>query len=280
MGEPSQRAVDRVLRDAVELLRQSIQLERAAIFLVDVENNAMIGTWGTNHRGETVDEHHIMYEYGGPDQAVFARARKGMPWTAFDDCPLVSQLEDETCVLGQGWVACTAIQGPHGPLGILFNDTALTRAPLDEAKQARAALLCSLLGQALDRCRRHLIPAREGRAVPQHPLVRKVTRVLADDPSLTCEELAARVHLSAGRLARTFKRETNTSVVDHRNALRLARFLDRVDAQARNLLEAALDAGFGSYAQFHRVFRARFGKTPSAYLVEKGERGAASGDRK
>ena len=269
MGEPSPRAVDRVLRHAVELLRHSIQLERAAIFLVDAENKAMIGTWGTDHRGKTVDEHDIMYEYGSPDQAVFDRARKGMPWTAFDRCPLVSQLEDETRVLGQGWVACTAIQGPHGPLGILFNDTALTHAPLDEAKQARAALLCSLLGQALDRCRRHLIPERGARRVPQHPLVRKVTRVLADDPSLTCEELAERVHLSAGRLARTFKRETNTSVVDHRNALRLARFLDRVDAQAHNLLEAALDAGFGSYAQFHRVFRARFGQAPRAYLVEK-----------
>ena len=273
MGDPSPKAVDRVLRHAVEHLRRSIQLERAAIFLVDAKNNTMIGTWGTDHRGETVDEHHIMYEYGGPDQAVFERAREGMPWTAFDDCPLVSQLEDETRVLGQGWVACTAIQGPHGPLGILFNDTALTRAPLDEAKQARAALLCSLLGQALDRCRRHLVPARGDRVLPQHPLVRKVTRVLADDPSLTCEELAERVHLSPGRVARTFKRETKTSVVEHRNALRLARFLDRVDGEGHNLLEAALDAGFGSYAQFHRVFRARFGQTPRAYLVEQDQRG-------
>jgi AraC-like DNA-binding protein len=273
---PSAAAVDRVLRHAVELCRIVIQLERTAIFLVDAQNNAMVGTWGTDDRGETVDEHCIMYEFGAFDRAVFDRAQEGLPWTVYEDCPLVTQMKDETRVFGRGWVACTAVHGPRGPLGILFNDTALTRAPLDEAKQARAALLCSLLGQALDGCRRYLIPARSRRPMRLHPLVRRVGKALAADPTLTCEELANRVHMSAGRLARTFKRETTTSVVAHRNELRLARFLDRVDARACNLLDAALDAGFGSYAQFHRVFRARFGLTPRAYLAANG----AGSDRK
>jgi AraC-like DNA-binding protein len=271
-GAPSAAAVDRVLRHAVELCRVVIQLERSAIFLVDVQNNAMFGTWGTNDRGETVDEHHIMYEFGTGDQAVFDRALEGLPWTVYDDCPLVTQTKDETRVLGRGWVTCTAIRGSRGPLGILFNDTALTHAPLDEAKQARAALVCSLLGQALDGRRRHLIPARSRRSERLHPLVRKVTKALAADPTLTCEELANRAHVSAGHLARTFKRETTTSVVAHRNEIRLAGFLDRVDAPACNLLDAALHAGFGSYAQFHRVFRARFGLTPRAYLAANGDR--------
>jgi transcriptional regulator GlxA family with amidase domain len=81
--------------------------------------------------------------------------------------------------------------------------------------------------------------------------------------------MAEQLHVSARHLARIFKREAGTSVVDHRNELRLARFLDRVDADAHNLLEAALDAGFGSYAQFHRVFRARLGRTPREYLLER-----------
>ena len=271
MEAPSAATVDRVLRRAVELSRQVTQLERTAIFLVDSKNGAMVGTWGTSERAETVDEHHIMYEFGPADEVVFERAQRGLPWTVYDDCPLVSQLKDETRVFGRGWVACTAIQGPHGPLGILFNDTALSRSPLDESKQARAAILCSLLGHALDRCRRYLIPSSGARPSPQHPLVRKVTKLLAGNPALSCAELAKPFHLSASRLARTFKRETRTSVVDHRNELRLARFLDRVDPQARNLLEAALEAGFGSYAQFHRVFRARFGQTPRAYLVERNQ---------
>jgi AraC-like DNA-binding protein len=273
MGSPSPTAVDRVLRDAVELSRLVIQLERTAIFLVDAKNHAMVGTWGTDHHGNTVDEHHVTYAFGAGDQAVFDRAQEGLPWTVYDDCPLVSQLKDETRVVGRSWVACAPIQGPHGPLGILFNDTALTGAPLDEGKQARAAILCSFLGQALDRCRRHLIRSR--RVVGQHPVVRRIKRLLAGDPTLTCQELAERIHLSAGRLARTFKRETQTSLVDHRNELRLARFLERAEAHGCNLLEAALEAGFGSYAQFHRVFRARFGQAPRTYLAQRSDRATA-----
>jgi AraC-like DNA-binding protein len=267
MRAPSAAAVDRVLRHAVELCRLVIQLERTSIFLLDAKSNAMIGTWGTNDRGETVDEHRIMYEIGIGDRTVFDRAKKGLPWMVLDDCPLVTHLDEETRVVGRGWVACTAIQGPRGPIGILFNDAALSRSPVDEGKQARAALVCSLLGQALDRCRRHLIPAPGRRAEALHPLVKKVARALAADPTLSCDELAEKVQLSAGRLARTFKKETSMSVVDYRNEVRLARLLDRLDDPGSNLLQAALDAGFGSYAQFHRVFRARFRQSPRDYLT-------------
>ena len=39
-----------------------------------------------------------------------------------------------------------------------------------------------------------------------------------------------------------------------------------MDRGSTNLLQAALDSGFGSYAQFHRVFRARLQATPREYL--------------
>jgi transcriptional regulator GlxA family with amidase domain len=104
-------------------------------------------------------------------------------------------------------------------------------------------------------------------------LVRRITALLAEDPTLTCEALAKRLHVSAGRVARTFKREASVSVVDHRNEVRLARFLDHADASAHNLVAAAIDAGFGSYAQFHRVFRARFGRAPREYLRERASLG-------
>lgn len=278
MGAPSPGAVDRVLRHAVELCRLVLQMERTAIFIFDSENNAMLGTWGTDDRGKTVDEHHIMYEFGAGDRAVFDRARRGQLWSVYDDFPLVTQLRDQTRVLGRGWVACTAILGPRGPLGTLFNDTALSHAPVDETKQARAALLCSLLGQALDRRRARSTTGRHRGRHPPHPLVGAITRALAADPTLSCEALAKRAHVSAGRLARVFKRETHTSVVDHRNELRLARFLEGVDSHAGNLLDAALEAGFGSYAQFHRVFRARFGAAPRAYLTTRAAGGG--GDQK
>ena len=51
------------------------------------------------------------------------------------------------------------------------------------------------------------------------------------------------------------------------NRLRVERFLARVDRGGGNLLEAALEAGFGSYAQFHRVFRRMLGVNPHEYVT-------------
>jgi len=42
-----------------------------------------------------------------------------------------------------------------------------------------------------------------------------------------------------------------------------------LDRGRTNLLEAALAAGFGSYAQFHRVFRALRHVTPRDYLRQR-----------
>jgi transcriptional regulator GlxA family with amidase domain len=56
------------------------------------------------------------------------------------------------------------------------------------------------------------------------------------------------------------------SLIEYRNRLRL----DRVDAMLAKgrmtLLQAALAAGFGSYAQFHRVFRGVRRMTPREFL--------------
>jgi AraC-like DNA-binding protein len=269
IANPSAETADRFLFHAVEFCTTVIHLERCGIFLLDSDNHAMVGTWGTGAEGEMVDEHQLAYEYGALDREIFARAQAGFPWTVYEDCPLIAQCENATRILGRGWVACTPIRGPQGPIGILFSDTALSHAAIDEAKQARAAILCALLGQALEPCRSHLVQASSAHSVPRHPVVRGVTSLLVHDPTLSCDAMAEQLHVSARHLARVFKREAGTSVVDHRNELRLARFLDRVDAHAHNLLEAALDAGFGSYAQFHRVFRARLGRTPREYLLER-----------
>lgn len=82
-----------------------------------------------------------------------------------------------------------------------------------------------------------------------------------DDPSLSGKELSARLGLSVSRLARLFKGQMGESIVDYRNRLRFERFFALVsDPAARRptLRQAAYAAGFGSYAHFHRLFRARW----------------------
>ena len=78
--------------------------------------------------------------------------------------------------------------------------------------------------------------------------------------------------------SRIFKAQTGVSITRFRNQRRLERFLALYgDGRRITALAASLEAGFGSYAQFHRVLRAETGQTPTtlraaAQLTGRGER--------
>ena len=64
-------------------------------------------------------------------------------------------------------------------------------------------------------------------------------------------------------MSRLFKQQTGVALVDFRNRQRVEKFLDFYGTgQRRTMLDAALEAGFGSYAQFHRVFKRVRGCSP------------------
>ena len=263
---------DAIIRRAAELAIERIGLKRAGIFLLDRQRNAMLGTWGTDIAGTIVDEHHIMYDVSDTDKEAFRRAEElGAHFTVFDNCPIVEHHKGETRVIGRGWVACTPIRSTRAPIGMLFNDTGVSGEPVDEAKQAHAAILCSLLGTILDPVRGSLgqssPPTSEESA--SRRLVTATVAMLAKDPAMGGKQIAAKLELSLSRLARVFKAEMGMSLVEYRNRLRLDRFEVLLDRGRTNLLEAALAAGFGSYAQFHRVFRALRHMTPREYLQKR-----------
>ena len=259
---------DGILRRAVELARAPIGLARAAIFLLDRSRDLMLGTWGSDLHGAIVDEHQIMYAVGEPDRTAFRRAQEdGAPFTVFEGCPIVEHRGAETVIGGRGWVAYTPIRSGDAPIGMLFNDAGTSAAPVDPARQAHAAILCALLGSLLDpvRSTRGLAPLGPEKS-SERGLAAAATAILSQDPSLPVSEVAARLAVSHPRLARAFKAEMGLSLVAYRNRLRLERFTALLDTGRRNLLEAALEAGFGSYAQFHRVFRALRHEAPRDHL--------------
>jgi AraC-like DNA-binding protein len=259
---------DLILRRAIELARDRIGLQRAGIFVLDRSGNTMLGTWGMDLKGGVVDEHHLMYDVSDPDREAFRRAEEeAAHFTVFENCPIVEHHQGETRIAGRGWVACTPIRSTHTAIGIMFNDAALTDAPVDEAKQAHAAILCSLLGTILYPVRGTL--GRGGATPgesPSHRLVASTVGLLAKDPAMGGKEIASVLDIGLSRLSRVFKAEMGMSLVEYRNRLRLDRFSVLLDRGRTNLLEAALAAGFGSYAQFHRVFRALRHVTPREYL--------------
>src|SRR6266699_263172 len=98
-----------------------------------------------------------------------------------------------------------------------------------------------------------------------HPAVAAAARLISADPragSLT--QLARAAGLSPGHLSRLFKAQTGIPLSRYRNQQRLHRFLDTAGTgQHPTALNAALAAGFGSYAQFYRVCRQETGRTPA-----------------
>ncbi len=99
-----------------------------------------------------------------------------------------------------------------------------------------------------------------------HPAVVEAARLLAQQPVLTGEELAARSGLSRARLSRLFHQQIGETILARRERTRVESFLRRrQQARPGTMLGDALAAGFGSYAQFHRAFRRIMGVTPSRW---------------
>jgi len=98
-----------------------------------------------------------------------------------------------------------------------------------------------------------------------HPAVaRALSLMQGDGLFLSRDELAALCRVSPTHLSRLFVQEIGQSLRDVRNRKRLARCQELLaSGQCASLTEAALEGGFGSYSQFHRVFTRLTGHSPS-----------------
>jgi AraC-like DNA-binding protein len=106
-----------------------------------------------------------------------------------------------------------------------------------------------------------------------HPAVEKAARLLRDETeSDNLESMAEKCGLSRSRLSRLFKQQAGVSLVEYRQRQCLERFLAIFGRGRRlTLLEAALQAGFGSYANFHRVFKQSMRQSPAEYRRQQKE---------
>jgi AraC-like DNA-binding protein len=131
----------------------------------------------------------------------------------------------------------------------------------------RPGLFNAGLGYALLAAWRYFEQAAETPVSDVHPAVEKAARLIRDEATTAkLEDLARRAGLSAARLSRLFKQQTGVPLADFRNRQRIERFLKLYGAgQRMRMLDAALEAGFGSYPQFHRVFKRLMGCSPGSY---------------
>ena len=143
--------LDTLHRRAVELAREKLGVERCSLFLIDDE--WVTGTYGTDMTGCTTDERSWRqaradyWEGGSP-----APPHDGPRWER-GDAPAAEWDGADYRGIGGTWVVLTPVSHVDVPLGIFYNDTAITGAPLDEVQQDVFAVYASLVGSIIEQKR-------------------------------------------------------------------------------------------------------------------------------
>ncbi len=100
-----------------------------------------------------------------------------------------------------------------------------------------------------------------------HAAVCKSIQFIQDNEacSHTVSSLAKACGLSESRFSRVFKENIGMSVPAYKNRVKLDHFLKLWQSNDMTLTEACYAANFGSYAQFHKVFKEQFKVSPKEY---------------
>lgn len=113
-------------------------------------------------------------------------------------------------------------------------------------------------------------------AVALHPAVHRSLKLLSeDDVGQSLGMLAKDCGVSKAYLSRMFHRQIGVALNEYRNTLRLARFFEEYRQPGKTTIAGAVyAAGFGSYAQFYKVFSRAYGCGPRDCLAPRASRRA------
>ncbi|GAA3401801.1 hypothetical protein GCM10020370_11410 [Paenibacillus hodogayensis] len=83
------------------------------------------------------------------------------------------------------------------------------------------------------------------------------------------DDVAKHAGLSPSRASHLFKSVFDQTIMEYAMEVRLSIACDRMKFTAMTLDKIAETSGFGSYTYFHRVFRAKYGMSPTLYRQNK-----------
>lgn len=104
--------------------------------------------------------------------------------------------------------------------------------------------------------------------VDLHPAITRSLALMSEKGlTLDLQQLARRCGVSESYLSRLFKEQVGVPLSHYRNSVRLRAFMEDYRRPGkRTILESVYAAGFGSYAQFYKVFSRFYGHSPREYL--------------
>ncbi|MCC6443761.1 MAG: PAS domain-containing protein [Armatimonadetes bacterium] len=142
--------LDSLYRRAVELLRDTIGLERCGLFIEEVQGGELVGSYGVNSRGEITDEGRFHMPHKDWDEFFENLPPDGVRWILREDRPLKEWNGEGYDSIGNGWLVVTPFRSYGGSTGVLFNDTVISGSPVEEVRQELAAVFCSLMGNIIE----------------------------------------------------------------------------------------------------------------------------------
>lgn len=89
------------------------------------------------------------------------------------------------------------------------------------------------------------------------------------DPALTTDKLAALLNLSRSALYRNWNKRHRINISGYIQKLRLRQAIYLVEECDHTITEAAELSGFSSQSYFSKVFKKRYGTSPSVYLSDR-----------
>jgi AraC-like DNA-binding protein len=99
-----------------------------------------------------------------------------------------------------------------------------------------------------------------------HVVTRRTMESLYQRPGLGRSDIARLLRAHPTEISRHFHNDMGMTLSAFRSRLRLLCFIQAVDGGAPSLLAAALNAGFGSYSQCHRIFQQTFACSPRSFF--------------
>ena len=85
---------------------------------------------------------------------------------------------------------------------------------------------------------------------------------------ISIKKIANTLHISQTEVSRAFKKSLGTSIYDYVLTKRLIMFNKRI-ATAKSTQELARECGFRDYSSFYRLYKKRFGISPTEYIKNK-----------
>ena len=140
--------LDTLYRRSVELAREKLNIERCGLYMIGESRDYLWGTYGTDNQRRTTNERAARRTT--EEFAAILAASPEQLWIV-RETPHIFVDDGAQHTVGSGWVAATVLRGAAGPIGLLFNDCALSGRPVDPAQQESLAVYCSIIGSIIER---------------------------------------------------------------------------------------------------------------------------------